>query len=80
MELVTINSKKYPSSYDQPSDDLIKWKLLKSPEKYSHASQLTKHISSTKLEGNTIIQIQKWWDSILSAFFQSLSTNKRWQP
>ena len=45
MELVTINSNKYPSSYDQPSDDIIKWPLLKSPEKYSHASQFTKHIS-----------------------------------
>ena len=28
------------------------------------------------LEGNTLLQIQKWWYSILSAFFKYLQTNK----
>ena len=28
------------------------------------------------LEGDTLIQIQKLWDTILAAFFQYLSTNK----
>ena len=32
------------------------------------------------LEGNTLIQIQKCCDNILSAFFQSLPTNKIWSP
>ena len=31
------------------------------------------------LEGDTLIQIQKWWDSIFSYFCQSLSTNKSWR-
>ena len=33
MNLSTINSNKYPYSYDQPSANLIKWSLLKSPGK-----------------------------------------------
>ena len=32
MKLSALNSNKSPSSYDQPSDDLIKWPHLKSPE------------------------------------------------
>ena len=59
MKLLTLNSNKYPSSYGQPSADIIKWPLLKSPEKHSHASQFTKHILSMTLEGNTPIQIKK---------------------
>ena len=46
MKLSDLNKK--PSSfYDQPSDYPIKWPLLKSPEKYSHASQFTKNIYIT---------------------------------
>ena len=30
------------------------------------------------LEGDTLIQIQKWWDAICSTFCQYLSTNKIW--
>ena len=30
------------------------------------------------LEGDTLLQLQKWWDTISSAFWQSLSTNKSW--
>ena len=44
-----IASDKPSSSYEQPSADLIKWPLLKSPEKPSHVSQFTKHISSLTL-------------------------------
>ena len=56
------------SSYDQPSDDLIKWSLLKSPEKYSHASQFTKHIYCMTLEDDNILKIKKWLGVICSAF------------
>ena len=31
------------------------------------------------LEGDTLIQIQKWWYAILSDFCQYLSTKKSWQ-
>ena len=76
MKLSTLNSNKYPSSYDQTSADIIKWPLLKSPEKYSHASQFTKHLSFMTLEGDTLLEIKKWPDVIISDFCQSLSTNK----
>ena len=78
MKLLTLNSNKHPSYYDQPSADLIKWPLIKSPEKYSHASQFTKHLLFVTLEGDTLLQIQKWWDAIISGFYQSLSINKSW--
>ena len=32
IKMLTLNSNKYPSSYYQPSDDLIKWLIIKSPE------------------------------------------------
>ena len=32
------------------------------------------------LEGNTLLQLQKWWDAICSAVCKSLSTNKNWPP
>ena len=48
-----------PSSYNQPSSDINKWPLLKSPDFYSHASQFTKHILPMILEGDTILQLQK---------------------
>ena len=38
MKLSAISPNKTYSYYDQPSDNLIKWPLLNSPEKYSHAS------------------------------------------
>ena len=60
MKLLTTNSNKYPSSYGQPSSDLIIWPLIKSPEKYADASQFTKHLSSMNLEGYTLLQSQKW--------------------
>ena len=50
MKLLTLNSNKSPTYYDQPSSDLIKLSLLKSPEKYSHASQFTKHLYFITLE------------------------------
>ena len=78
MKLSTLNSNKYPSSYDQPLSDLTEQPLLKSPEKYSHASQFTKRLSFMTLKGDTLIKIQKWWHAILFPFCQYLSTNKTW--
>ena len=66
IKLPAITLNKLSSYYDQPSCDLIKWSLLKSPEKSLHASQFIKHISSSTLEDNTILHIQKWWDDTLS--------------
>ena len=37
----TLNSNNSPSFYNQSSDDIIKWTLLKSPCFHSHVSQLT---------------------------------------
>ena len=75
-----LNSKNPPYYYNQSSDDIIKWPLLKSPDFHSHASQFTKHLSLMTLEGETLLQIQKWWDAIIFAFCQSLSTRKSWPP
>ena len=44
-----LNPNKYISSYNQPSSDIIKWTLLKSPDFHSHASKSTKNISSITL-------------------------------
>ena len=63
-----LNSKQYPSSYNQPSSDTNKWLLLKSSYYHSYASQFTKRISPITLEGDTLLQLQKWWDNIQSAF------------
>ena len=68
MNLSAITSNKPSPSSGQPSAGLIKWPLLKSLEKYSHASQFTKHLSSMNLEGDTLLQLQKLWDAIRSAF------------
>ena len=80
MKASALNSYKYPSSYDQPSADLIKCPLLKSPDFHSHASQFTKHFSFMTLEGDTLLQIQKYWDSILYAFWKYLTANKSCPP
>ena len=56
-----LNSNKYPSSYNQPSADINKLPLLKSPNFHSHASQFTKNRSPMTLEGDTLLQLQKWW-------------------
>ena len=80
MKASNISSKKSPSSYDKPSDYLIKWTLLKSPYFYSRALKFTKHVSSMTLEGDTLLQIQKLRDAIISYFFQSLSKNNIWPP
>ena len=41
MKLSALTSNKHFSYHDQPSNDIIKRPLLKSPEKSSHTSQLT---------------------------------------
>ena len=59
MKILTLSYKKYTSSYDQPSSDLIKFPLLNSPDFHPHASKFIKHISFMNLEGNTLFKIQK---------------------
>ena len=34
-----------PSYYDQTHTEKLKWTFLKTSDKYSHASQFTKHLS-----------------------------------
>ena len=75
-----LNISKSHLSYNQTSADLIKWPLLKSLEKYSHASQFTKHIPFMTLEGDTFLQIKTLWGAILSEFCQPLSTKNSWPP
>ena len=60
MKLSAIISNKTSSSYKQPYADLIKLILLKSPETYSQVSQFTKHMSSMNIEGDILLQPQKW--------------------
>ena len=75
-KLLDITSNQ-PFSFDkQTYADIIKRPLLKSRDKYSHASQFTKHLSSLKLEGNTLLQIQKCWYAIVSNLYNSLSTEQ----
>ena len=80
MKLLTLNSKTFTSYHGQNSVYLIKCPLLRSPDKYSHASQFARHLSFITLEGDTLLQIQKNWDAILSDFCQSLSTNNSFPP
>ena len=80
MKAYALNSNKYFSSHDQPSADPIKCKILKSPDFHSHASQFTKTFSFMTLEDDTLFQLQKWWDAIISVFCQSLSTKKSCPP
>ena len=69
-----LNSNNSPSSYKQPSAVIIKWPILKSPDFHSHAPQFGKHLLTMTLEGDTLFQIQKWWDVVRSAFFQSITS------
>ena len=62
------------SSY-YTNTNLFKWTLLKTPEKSTRSFQFTKHLTPPTLEGNTLIHLQKWWDAIRCAYFQSMSTN-----
>ena len=71
MKLSSIDSNKPSSSYDQASYDLIQLILLHSPGKSSHASKFTKHVSYMTLEGDTLLQIQKWW---VPSFLDSSNT------
>ena len=58
-KISAITSNK-PSSYsEQQSADITKWPLLKSPDKSSHISKLTKHLSFLILEGDTLLQLHK---------------------
>ena len=64
--------------YEQTPADIIEQKLLKLPEKYSYAPKSTKTFSSLNLEGETILQLQKWFDTIQYDFYQYLSTSNIW--
>ena len=64
------------SSSDYPKTELLDWKILKTPEKSTHASQLTKHPTPLTQEGETILQLHKWRDTIICAYLKSLSTKK----
>ena len=82
---IYINQTFYPAnshdsnfSSNQHSADITKCTLLKSPYFHSHASNFTKHLLPMTLEGDTLLQLQKWRDAICSAFCQYLSTNKNW--
>ena len=48
-KLSPLNSNKYTSYYNQPSADINKWPLLKSPYFHSRDSQFTKHLSPMTL-------------------------------
>ena len=58
MIISVIASNKNSSSSEQPTPDIMKWSLLKSPEKSSHTSRFTKMLSPLNLEGGTLPQIQ----------------------
>ena len=47
--LSPISSNNSPSYYNQPSDGIIKWPILKSPDFHSCASQFTKFIQISSL-------------------------------
>ena len=64
INISAIISNKYYSYSDQKSNDVMKFPLLKSLDKSSHTSQITKHLSAINLEGYTIIIIQKWWYAV----------------
>ena len=59
MNLSALNSDKPSYYYEQYSSDIFQCPPLKSPEKSSHASKFTKHLSSMAWEGDTLIQIEK---------------------
>ena len=75
---IYLTSYKPSSLYEQTYADIIKWPLLKSPEKSSHASQFTKYLCSTILEGETFLQIKKWCYAISSSFCQYASISNIW--
>ena len=60
MNISAITLNKTSSSYEQPFDYIIKWSLLKSTGKYSHASQFTKNMSSANLEGDTLLKFKNY--------------------
>ena len=59
MKISAITSNNISSFSYQMNAYLVKWPLLKSPDKYSHALQFTKNVSPLNLEAETIPQIKK---------------------
>ena len=77
MKIPDITSNNPSSFYEQPSADLTKFPLLKSPENYSHASQFNKIFLHEPWRWHSPLT-SKLWGSISSHFFQSLSINNIW--
>ena len=78
IKVSAITSNKSSSYSEEPTTDIVKLPLLKLTDKYSHASQFNKYLSSLNFEVDTLLQIPKLWDAIRSDYSQSLSTNNWW--
>ena len=63
-----------------PSNDNIKFTLLKTSESMSHVYISTKQLVGIIFAGDSIIHHQKWWYAIILECCQSLSINNIWQP
>ena len=74
MKISSITKIQYFNS-DQPHTQQLKRTLLKTPEKSTHTSQSTKHLYPLTLEGDTLLQLHKFWDFIRCAYWKSLYTN-----
>ena len=57
IEISEFTPNKPSSFHEQPSTGITNCSLLKSPEKHSHLSQFTKHLSSMNLEGDTLLEM-----------------------
>ena len=79
-KLSPLKQNNSPSSSNQPSAYINNCPLLKSLDFHSYALHFTKHLSIINIEGDTLLQLQKWWYAIRSTFRQYLSTNKIWLP
>ena len=59
MKLSSIKSIQ-PSYYDKSYTDRLKFIILKTTEHYTHSSQLDKNLYPMTLEGDTLLQLNKW--------------------
>ena len=68
MKLLPLNSNISISSYDQNLADIIKWTLLRSPEKHPHTSKFIKYLSFMTLDGETLLKIKMFLVANVYAF------------
>ena len=54
----------HPSTSDKTHTDPFKFQIIKTTKKSTHETQFSKHLTNLILEGDSLIQIQKWWDAI----------------